>query len=51
MSEERPKAPASPEPTGEAIEMTYREAVKAGIRDAMNRDSRVFLMGESYNFV
>jgi pyruvate dehydrogenase E1 component beta subunit len=28
------------------IEMTYREAVKEGIRDAMRRDERVFLMGE-----
>jgi pyruvate/2-oxoglutarate/acetoin dehydrogenase E1 component len=28
------------------IEMTYREAVKEGIRDALRRDERVFLMGE-----
>jgi len=26
--------------------ITYREAVRAGIRDAMQRDDRVFLMGE-----
>jgi 2-oxoisovalerate dehydrogenase E1 component len=26
--------------------MTYREAVKQAIRDAMIRDERVFLMGE-----
>lgn len=26
--------------------ITYREAVRAGIRDAMRRDERVFLMGE-----
>jgi pyruvate dehydrogenase E1 component beta subunit len=26
--------------------LTYREAVREGIRDAMRRDSRVFLMGE-----
>jgi pyruvate dehydrogenase E1 component beta subunit len=26
--------------------ITYREAVRAGIRDAMRRDDRVFLMGE-----
>jgi pyruvate/2-oxoglutarate/acetoin dehydrogenase E1 component len=33
-------------PRTEAIEMTYREAVRAAIRDALNRDKRVFLMGE-----
>jgi len=27
-------------------EMTYREAMRAAIRDAMHRDERVFLMGE-----
>lgn len=26
--------------------MTYREAVRAGLREALQRDSRVFLMGE-----
>jgi pyruvate/2-oxoglutarate/acetoin dehydrogenase E1 component len=30
----------------QAIEMTYREAVRAALRDAINRDKRVFLMGE-----
>jgi pyruvate dehydrogenase E1 component beta subunit len=30
----------------ETVEITYREAVKAGIRDALLRDDRVFLMGE-----
>jgi len=30
----------------EAVEMTYREAVKQAIRDAIKRDERVFLMGE-----
>ena len=29
-----------------AIEMTYREAVRAALRDALRRDKRVFLMGE-----
>ncbi len=29
-----------------AIELTYREAVREAIRDALKRDSRVFLMGE-----
>ena len=28
------------------IEITYREAVKQAIRDAIKRDERVFLMGE-----
>ncbi len=39
-----PVAPAAP--SGETVEMTYREAVKQAIRDAMIRDDRVFLMGE-----
>src|SRR6185437_15243441 len=30
----------------EAIELTYREAVRAALRDALGRDKRVFLMGE-----
>lgn len=28
------------------VEMTYREAVRAGIREAMLKDDRIFLMGE-----
>ncbi|MDJ0857761.1 MAG: pyruvate dehydrogenase (acetyl-transferring) E1 component subunit alpha [Dinoroseobacter sp.] len=39
-----PVAPA--QPSGETVEMTYREAVKQAIREAMTRDDRVFLMGE-----
>ena len=41
-------APAPPAPalSGETTEMTYREAVKQAIRDAMIRDDRVFLLGE-----
>jgi 2-oxoisovalerate dehydrogenase E1 component len=39
-----PVVPAAP--SGETVEMTYREAVKQAIRDAMIRDERVFLMGE-----
>jgi len=46
MAEERPAPPAPPEPSAETVETTYREAVKQGIRDAMTRDARVFLMGE-----
>ncbi len=45
-AEERPAPPALPEPSSETVEMTYREAVKQAIRDAMTRDARVFLMGE-----
>jgi len=45
MSPDRPKPPARIEP-GKLITTTYREAVKAGIVDAMTRDERVFLMGE-----
>ncbi len=30
----------------ETIKTTYREAVKEGLRDALRRDERVFLMGE-----
>jgi 2-oxoisovalerate dehydrogenase E1 component len=43
---EPPPPPDPAEPSGEAVETTYREAVKQAIRDAMNRDDRVFLMGE-----
>jgi pyruvate dehydrogenase E1 component alpha subunit len=42
----QPAPPPLPERSGRTIEMTYREAVKQGIRDAMTRDDRVFLMGE-----
>ena len=34
------------QPGTERAETTYREAVREAIRDAMKRDSRVFLMGE-----
>ena len=42
----QPEPPDAPAPSGETVEMPYREAVKQGIRDAMTRDDRVFLMGE-----
>lgn len=42
----QPPAPPPAQPSGKTVEMTYREAVKQGIRDAMIRDPRVFLMGE-----
>ena len=33
-------------PSGPTVTTTYREAVRAGIVDALTRDDRVFLMGE-----
>jgi pyruvate dehydrogenase E1 component alpha subunit len=42
----QPDLPAVLPPSGNMVETTYREAVKQGIRDAMIRDDRVFLMGE-----
>lgn len=45
VAAETPPVAASP-PTGEKIETTYRDAVRAAISDAMRRDERVFLMGE-----
>ena len=34
------------DPSGQMVDTTYREAVRAAISDAMRRDPRVFLMGE-----
>ena len=45
MAPDRPAPPEVAAP-GKMVETTYREAVKAAITDAMNRDDRVFLMGE-----
>ena len=45
MAETRPAPPAEIAP-GKPVATTYREAVRAGIVDAMTRDPRVFLMGE-----
>jgi len=42
----QPEPPDAPVPSGETVEMTYREAMRQAIRDAMIRDERVFLMGE-----
>jgi pyruvate dehydrogenase E1 component alpha subunit len=42
----QPAAPIPAAPSGRTVEVTYREAVKEAIRDAMIRDERVFLMGE-----
>ncbi|TDK45040.1 pyruvate dehydrogenase (acetyl-transferring) E1 component subunit alpha [Antarcticimicrobium luteum] len=39
-------SPAPAAPSGETIETTYREAVRAALREAMEQDDRVFLMGE-----
>jgi pyruvate dehydrogenase E1 component subunit beta len=35
-----------PEQPGAMVEMTYRDAARAGIRDALLRDPRAFVMGE-----
>jgi 2-oxoisovalerate dehydrogenase E1 component len=42
----QPAPPTPVAPSGRTAEVTYREAVKQAIRDAMIRDDRVFLMGE-----
>jgi len=42
----QPEPPDALPPSGETVEMTYREAVRQALRDAMIRDDRVFLMGE-----
>ncbi|HSP78191.1 MAG TPA: transketolase C-terminal domain-containing protein, partial [Myxococcaceae bacterium] len=36
----------APEAPKGRVRMTYREAVRAAVREALHRDSRVFLMGE-----
>lgn len=43
-----PETPAvqPPAPSGQSAQTTYRDAVRAAIREAMHRDPRVFLMGE-----
>ncbi len=45
-SSDRPAPPAPAAPSAETVEITYREAVKQAIVDALERDSRAFLMGE-----
>ena len=35
-----------PEPAAEPVKTSYREAMRAAIREALQRDDRVFLMGE-----
>lgn len=42
----RPVAPPKIEPSGETVEISYRDAIKAAIVDALERDARTFLMGE-----
>jgi pyruvate dehydrogenase E1 component beta subunit/2-oxoisovalerate dehydrogenase E1 component len=44
-----PQRPPPPRPSGSAgpkVETTYREAVRSAIAEALDRDERVFLMGE-----
>ncbi len=44
---ERPAPPPKPAgPPAATVKASYREAVRAAIRDALGRDPRVFLMGE-----
>lgn len=43
---EQPPPPVPARPSGETEEISYREAVKRAIREAIERDDRVFLMGE-----
>lgn len=45
LSPDRPDPPVQI-PSATTVGTTYREAVRAGIVDAMERDPRVFLMGE-----
>lgn len=45
MAPDRPAAPKVAKPA-KMVETTYRDAVKAGIVEAIERDDRVFLMGE-----
>ncbi|MDJ1008130.1 MAG: pyruvate dehydrogenase (acetyl-transferring) E1 component subunit alpha [Paracoccaceae bacterium] len=42
----QPEDPPAPTPSGSTVKTTYREAIRQGLRDAMLRDDRVFLMGE-----
>jgi len=41
-----PAPPAPAAASGETVQTTYREAVRAAIHEAMETDDRVFLMGE-----
>lgn len=42
----QPEPLDAPALSGKTVEITYREAVREALRDAMARDERVFLMGE-----
>jgi len=46
VSEQRPPPPPPAGGGSEPAPTTYREAVRAALRDALQRDERVFLMGE-----
>lgn len=45
-AEDRPPPPPAPPEAGGSAPTTYRDAVREGIRDALIRDERVFLLGE-----
>ncbi|ALO45936.1 pyruvate dehydrogenase (acetyl-transferring) E1 component subunit alpha [Pseudohongiella spirulinae] len=46
MADDNPPFPELQPPSEETIEISYRDAMRAAIMDAMLRDERVFLMGE-----
>ncbi len=45
-AESRPEPPGPARPSGDSFRTTYREALRAGIAEALERDPRTFLMGE-----
>ncbi len=46
VASERPEPQVEVTDTGTMIETTYREAVKAGLVEALKKDDRVFMLGE-----
>ncbi|MEO1292228.1 MAG: pyruvate dehydrogenase (acetyl-transferring) E1 component subunit alpha [Pseudomonadota bacterium] len=46
VAEKRPAPPGTTAPPGDGVETTYREAARTAIREALQQDERVFLMGE-----
>ena len=46
VAEERPSPPEPSAPSETTVETTYREAVRAALREALAGDDRTFLMGE-----
>ncbi|MCE6967251.1 pyruvate dehydrogenase (acetyl-transferring) E1 component subunit alpha [Cereibacter sphaeroides] len=46
VAEPRPTPPEAAPPTGKPEETTYRDAIRQAIREALQKDERVLLMGE-----